>query len=98
MHPATFRYFYYMIKKRLLSFIELHRKSSVYGIYKAFPEFKESEIDEVIKELEEEGWLRRNETQMIDGDKRNLPCVIRSNKKLYEQQELFGGTDGSVSR
>lgn len=85
-----------MLKNRVLSFIEVHRKSSVYGLYNSFPDSTPAEIDNIINELQSEGWLRRNETQVIDGDKCNFPCVIRSNKSLYEQKELLGSTNGSL--
>lgn len=69
----------------------------MHGLYQAFPDASQAEVDEIINELQEEGWLRRNETQVIDGDKCFFPCVIRSNKSFYEQTELFGNTEGSVS-
>jgi len=77
------------LSKRILASIEQHGKTNVSGLYKLFPHEGELDIDFAIKELVELGWIKHNLTQVCEGFKKDIPCVFRTSKQYYNQQELF---------
>jgi hypothetical protein len=77
------------LEHRLLASIENHGKSDMKGIYKLYPHEKPVDIDKAIAQLDADGWVHYRKSQVIDGDKKNIPNVRRSSKQLYVAGKLF---------
>lgn len=77
------------LQKRLLASIENHGKSDMRGIYKLYPHESTKDIDAAIAQLDADGWVHYRLTQVIDGDKRDIPNVRRSSKQFWTETSLF---------
>lgn len=77
------------VQKALLASVEAHGKSDLKGVYHLYPHLKKDIIDETLAQLQDMGWVKVRKTQVIDGERKSIPCVMRTAKKLYKQQVLF---------
>jgi hypothetical protein len=61
----------------------------VRGIYKLYPHEKPEDIDKAITQLDKDGWVIWRPSQVIDGNKKDIPNVRRSGKQMFNEQDLF---------
>lgn len=71
------------LKERLLSSIEIHGKSDIYGILNLYPNERKFTVLRNLFMLQNEGWIKVNKFRVIDGVKSNNPNVSRTQKKHY---------------
>ena len=77
------------LKKQLLASIEVHGKCDIYGLLNLYPHETKWRILRALFTLRNEGWIRINKTQVIDGDTYPRPNVKRTQKQMYRNLELF---------
>lgn len=77
-----------ILRETLLSFFENHRRVETRAVYAHF-EQPNDEIDAVLSELEKTGWIKINKSYTDKGYTITRPIVVRTDKTLYAQPNLF---------
>ncbi len=78
-----------ILRERLLAFIEYHFKAELRGIHNSFPDASHAEILAELEELQTQGWVKINQSFVVDGFVQKRPCVYRTKKTMYSQPLLF---------